>query len=679
MSAAVDQRDTATRHARRRVRLSGPGHVRAVLAVIVGASFVVRALAGLVHVVPYYFADEYAYAALARGIARHGAPVVRGSRSSFPALLEPVSTAPVWLLVGGETAVHAIQSLHALEMSLGALPVYLIAARVGLSQRASLLCAALAVLSPELFWSSFLLADPLSYPLALTAVWAAVRALDDQSRGSQALFLLFALLAMLTRTQFVVLPLTYLAAATVTEQGSIRLALRRNRLLAGSGAAALGLTAVVAATGGLGPYSAWLLHPPVYPAAFATSALLDTATVALAAGFVLAPGAVLGLDLALSSPRGRAELGFGAFGLFTACSLIALASFNPHPRVMERYLIILAPLVPVLFLLWVERGAPHRWVAGVLAATLTVVAVVFQLPARAPTHSASLWGLDWLSTTAHADHAGYVAIPALGLAAALLSVWGGRWRTASLISIAVASMTTLSAGAFAFDRANAREVRNYELPAAPNWIDRSAVGTVALLQTPGASRGPSLQQLFWNERLDRVLSMHGAAELDFFAVSPIHIARDGQLLASANPISQELLVPRQGSPLRLADASLVRRTQLFELWRPRGPAHLAWIATGLGTSGEIERRATITVWTQRRLGVRQDLHLVFELLRQAASARSVTIRSGTLTQRATIDAGGRRLVVTHLEQRRSTVVVDASGNGLRLRTVRVIAGAVGRN
>ena len=69
----------------------------------------------------------------------------------------------------------------------------------------------------------------------------------------------------------------------------------------------------------------------------------------------------------------------------------------------------------------------------------------------------------------------------------------------------------------------------------------------------------------------------------------------------------------------------------------------------------------------------------FELTRHAASTRSVRVHTGSLTQRATVAPGGRRLVVTPLGQHRSTVSVEVSGGGLRLRTPRVVAGAAGDN
>src|SRR5438067_9934367 len=68
------------------------------LGAIVLASFTGRLLAGLGRIVPYYLPDEYIYPSLARSLAHHGRPLIRGSAPHFPALLDPIVTAPVWLV-----------------------------------------------------------------------------------------------------------------------------------------------------------------------------------------------------------------------------------------------------------------------------------------------------------------------------------------------------------------------------------------------------------------------------------------------------------------------------------------------------------------------------------------------------------------------------------------------------
>ena len=63
-------------------------------------------------------------------------------------------------------------------MSLAAIPVYLLMRRLGGGSWAALAAAALTVASPDLFFSSFVLADAIAYPLVLGAVYLGVCALS---------------------------------------------------------------------------------------------------------------------------------------------------------------------------------------------------------------------------------------------------------------------------------------------------------------------------------------------------------------------------------------------------------------------------------------------------------------------------------------------------------------------
>ena len=98
-------------------------------------------------------------------------------------------------------------------MSLAAVPVYLLARRLGLSARYALACAAFTVAIPDLVFASYTLADPIAFPLALTAIYAGVVAVEQPSKRAQLAFLGFALLATLARVQYVVLPAAFLVAA----------------------------------------------------------------------------------------------------------------------------------------------------------------------------------------------------------------------------------------------------------------------------------------------------------------------------------------------------------------------------------------------------------------------------------------------------------------------------------
>ena len=143
---------------------------------------------GWLRAVPALFPDEYTYAALGRSIAESGRPLIRGTSPHFPALLQPIVTAPAWLVGDVGLAYRLVQTIGALLMSLAAVPVFMLARRLGLSGRVSLALAALAVLVPDLVYASFVSSEALAYPLVLAAVCAATAALARPSRRAQLAF-----------------------------------------------------------------------------------------------------------------------------------------------------------------------------------------------------------------------------------------------------------------------------------------------------------------------------------------------------------------------------------------------------------------------------------------------------------------------------------------------------------
>ena len=150
---------------------------------ILVASFGGRLIAALGRPAPYYLPDEYVYPSLARSFAEHGRPLIRGAAAHFPALLEPIVTAPVWLATSDPvTAFRVTQGLHAAFISLAAIPAFLLCRRLGLPQWLALGVAALAVAVPDGVYSSSMLADPLAYPLVLAAVYTGVCLVAESTR-----------------------------------------------------------------------------------------------------------------------------------------------------------------------------------------------------------------------------------------------------------------------------------------------------------------------------------------------------------------------------------------------------------------------------------------------------------------------------------------------------------------
>jgi hypothetical protein len=592
---------------------------------LVVASFAVRWALASAHVAPYYFPDEYIYWALAHGLAEDGAPVIRGATFPFPALLEPLLAAPFALVADPQTSLRLVQGLHALAMSLAAVPVYLLARRLDIGSRFALAAAALAVTSPNLLYAGFVTADAIAYPIALGAVYLGVTALADRTVKPQAGFVALCALAVAARVQYVLLPAAFVAAAFVVERGSVRRVLRSHGLPIVAFALPLAAVAVAGPARVLGSYRTFL-NVGTHPADALPWIGLDILVLALAAGVVLVPAALVGLDLALSRPQSREEAAFAALAVFLGLPLLALAAFvglHSDGRVQERYLFALLPLVALAAGVWSDRGAPRRRVVALAGAALAAAFLVVPLSGLADDDSPTLMALARFRELLAND----AVIPA---AAALLALGGAavalrpRRGVPAALAASIAVTAALAAGAAAVDGGVAADVRKSRLPSDPAWIDATHLDGVALLHTPRAGRAPALQQLFWNRAVGQVLRLRGSQPVDGFHETPVRIDAGGRLLAGRRPIAAPILVAREPAHLEFAGARVERRTQAFTLWRASDRLRVVSLTVGRDTDGRLARTGSIALWP-RAVGVTRG-RLVLRLSVPARAGRPAKLR-----------------------------------------------------
>src|SRR6478672_859220 len=474
---------------------------RVVLAGIVGASFLIRFVAALGHATPQYFPDEYIYASISRSLAEHGRPLVRSAPAHFPALLEPLAAAPFWLFHDPPLAYRLTQVENVLAMSLAAIPVYLLTRRLGLGPGLALVAGALTVASPNLFFTSFVLADPLAYPLVLATLYAGLCALSRPSRGSQIAFIVLAALTTLTRIQYALLPIVFIAGAIAVERGSVRRTLANFRLTWGIFLAPLAALIVLGPSRVLGYYNSVVsLH--IRPGSLVHWVATDSMLLVYCAGWVLVPGAVIGLGYALARPRSREEAAFGGITagllliLFAETSLYAS---NGSPRFQERYFMGLLPLVLPWFGLYLKRGLPARLATCLLAVVLLTVSA--RIPLAPYSIATNKQDSPFLLGVFRLEHSFGLANGSLAIAvvAGLLSVlaaaiaWRPRLATYAL-AFSLALAAAASAGSVSFDRNTANTVRNDFLPADAGWVDHSGLRHVLLIHTPATLHARSLEQ-----------------------------------------------------------------------------------------------------------------------------------------------------------------------------------------
>jgi hypothetical protein len=574
------------------------------LAGIVLVSFGGRLFAAAGRLAPYYLPDEYIYPSLARSLAEHGRPLIRGVSVHFPALLDPILTAPLWLVTDDPvTAFRLTQGVHAILFSLAAIPAYLLCRRLELPPWLGIAVAALAVAVPDGVYASTMLADPLAYPLVLAAVYAGVCMVTDPSRHMQVAFAAFSALAVLARIQYVVVPLAVLGAEVAADRGHVLRSLRRVWL-------ALTLLVVPPAIlfGTLGSERVLGVYASGDHAFHGVSILhwagREAMLLAYSGGWAIVPGALAGLLVALLRPRRRAEVAFAVTTVLLAGALLleaAQIADTDSQRFQERYLFTLVPLLGAGFGIYLRRGLPGRVPVGLISAALLLLAARIPLSGYAAAHnkddSPTLWAvlrLEGLISVGNGSLA--VALVAAVLSGVAALVAFRKLPAALALVAAIAAAGALSAGASSFDQHTSRSMRN-SLPRDIRWVDHQRLGPVDLLAPPGARKEQSWQQLFWNTSVTRLLLL-GSPPIDHFATKQVRVARDGRLLIDGHPDHRPLLVQTYASTVELTGVRRIRRELMFDLYRPAGTPRLRLLAAGRFADGWLAPRGAITVWTK---------------------------------------------------------------------------------
>jgi hypothetical protein len=580
----------------------------AALAAMVAVSALARAWGGLSKATPAYFPDEYLYSALGRSIAETGAPLVRGAGVAFPALLQPILTAPAWWVENVGLSYRLIQVVGALVMSLAAVPVFVLARRLGVRDLLALGAAALTLAAPALLYAGWMMSEPFAYPLALAAVTVGVHALAGGGRRAQGGFFVLTLLATLARAQLSVLALCYIAAALVVglRRRSVGRTLREQAVLVGAFAVPVLLVLATDPARVLGGGYASTAHLD-FSGALVERLGHNALGLIYASGWILVPGAIVGLALAIARPRSDAELAFGALAACVVAALLLQSSlWGDLERIQERYFFYVVPLVGVLFALCVSRGWPRR-AHALLAAALLLLAPAVPLSGYAAgtglTQSPFLFAVARLQRTLGvADASLLVAVVAtlLSLAAIGLSLRARAGGPIALVA-ACAVCVTASIGATLFDVDNSRGVRQAFLPADRSWVDANVSRETPLLYA-AARRADAHAQLFWNRHVDRVLLLAGTEGPDPFQGGRVTIAPDGELREGTAPLRGSLLLDQWGVFTRLHGARMVASAPHHDLWRTEGEARLSVLVIGWYADRWLGARGSFNVWPEERRG-----------------------------------------------------------------------------
>ncbi len=460
------------------------------LVAIVVVSSVFRAVIGRGIVAPFIMVDEIIWSEVARGIADAGEPLLRGQPDTGYSIVYPLVISPVFSLYESlPDAYAALKTLNAVVMSLGAVPTYFIARRV-VKDGLALLAALLSVAVPSLAYTGTVMTENLFYPLFLIVALVLVLVLEQPTRLRVAALLALLALAFATRVQAVALfPAALLAPLVlgVFERRGVRATVSRFRLLYATFCVLVLVALGVGLIGGQSPQDLLGAYSPVgdatyeigevlrYLAWHVSELALYVLVLPLAATIVLV-GRARSLDAPLQA--------FLAATLsLTACLVPVVAAFASafSDRIEERNLFYVAPLLCIVLLAWVDRGAPRPRALAVAAATvsaLLVVAIPFDrfLTTSAITDTLMLlplWSLQdrvgegWITPAAFAL--------AVGLAASFLFV-PRRYAVALpllVLGLWILAIRPIWWGTHGFERFSRGSLFQGIRTAERDWVDRA--------------------------------------------------------------------------------------------------------------------------------------------------------------------------------------------------------------
>jgi hypothetical protein len=329
---------------------------------------------------PYIFVDELIYSELAKSLADTGSFAIRGVPVHGYSILYPALIAPAYRLFDSlPDAYAAAKATNAVVMSLAAVPAWLLARRV-VGRWLALLAAALALVVPSMAYTATIVTENLFYPVALLFAWVLVLVLERPTLVRVGLLAFVLVAAIATRSQ----ALGFVAAAVLAPfvlallrwdakvlrpflpfvgavVAIVLLVLGGQLLRGGSISDLLGAYSVV----GEGGYDVgqvlrfWLWHVEVV-----TLYVCVVPVVALV---------VLLFQARRLAPALQAHLA-ATLSLVATSTLVvaAFASRFASDRVQDRYLFVLAPLLVIVLLAWVELGAPRPVLALGVGAVIAV-------------------------------------------------------------------------------------------------------------------------------------------------------------------------------------------------------------------------------------------------------------------------------------------------------------------
>ena len=529
------------------------------------------------------FNDELLYTKLSQSLAAGHGLSIRGEHFYFPSPLAPLVQAPVWLLHSMPQAYAAAKLLNAAVMSSAVFPAYWLARRA-LRPTYALVTAAATVATPAMVYHGYLMSEALAYPVFLCAVVVIVRGVE---RPSLAVPVVCAV-AIATRAQFLVLPLTYLAAVAVCERGRYR------RHLVPVTITSLCLVALVGVPGALGQYGE-ATHIGHDPGAVAHWALTTGSLTPFALGLAVVPGALFGFAVLWRKPIGVVSIACTVLFLGQAALIAAGEAHRP----LERYVFYVTPLVFLAFFAYVERGAP--WPRAYTLFTIAGAIGLSLVSFPGLTGTAGFF-FDSFTLTGFARASFYLGLTNASLLYALAPLALGALALAVrrvplvLAGVAIAAMLATGIGVYATDRlATGFAARTFNAEPV-DWLDRSGLGAATYLVLPQSDFfvGTGLES--WNRDVRHVAVLETEPP-DPFPSTVARITRDGSL-ELGHP-ARVIVANIAGSAIGLDGTVVARPRKDLVAYRVPAHPHVGWLADGLAPDRWTGTKLRYQAWPVR--------------------------------------------------------------------------------
>jgi hypothetical protein len=577
-------------------RLSPVGALAAAIAVVALAYAGIASLADT----PRVFNDELIYMEAAASFADgDGLRVRTGPYAYSPAY--PVLISPLLALAPDREVAYAlIKVANALLFALTAIPAYLLARRL-VDPWPSVGVGVLSILVPSSVYVTVVMTESLAYLVSTAALLAIVLALERPAPVRQLAALALIGLAVLTRTQFLLLYVAFLAALVL-----VYVLLPQRRELGLRGLRSLWPAAASLVVGA----ALFLVAPLVrggdpeealggYSGLVATYDLFDLVQWLVwhagAVEFYLAVVAVAVAPVVLVALYGRARAGaeregafLAAFATVNAAALLvtaAVVTFLDRPdveidRLHDRYLFYVFPLWLVVLVRWLETGAPRPRAAlavGVGVALALALAYPYgQLDLENGVKLVSAVGTALpaaLQELAGSTVAGAVVTVALILAL-LAWVARSRERGSRLVLgtlVAVFALNALLVWGRAFNPPERDVFRGTELERL--WIDERVPAGAAVTMLESTCEDAVLERdsyfltEFFNDSVEGVLAL--ARENPDARIG----GDGGVVLEDGRPLESEFVVAPPG--LRLDGREVASGTSVgLVLWEVAGPVRV---------------------------------------------------------------------------------------------------------